>query len=616
MESYSPVVNTAGVTTTISSSSGVVFVDNPSPAGSLKYLTSKAFSKPARCWFESILQRNKLSLRLVGDKPTKPEQASAILFGKAVVSISGPLPSEAKNVRSSAGFWSLMFLTLALVQCTVFIIQGIAFAYCSERLIHRARSRALGAILHQDISFFDQKENTAGALATFLSVNATALAGISGATLGTILIAVSTLISAIAVGCAFGWKLGLVCSSLIPVLQRDLYNRASAGYASEAISAIHTVAALTRENDVSRHFKKSLSESAKQSLKANIKTSLMYTLAQSLLYACMGLGFWYGGRLIVHGEYSTFQFIVAYSAVIAGAFSAGLVFSFAPDIGGAARAAHSYKVLFDRRPLIDPRSSAGSRINFGNLKGQTEFRNVNFGYASRPAHQVLTNVSFAVQPGQHVALVGETGSGKSTIIALLERFYDPLSGSIFIDGKPISSLNVAEYRRSLGMVLQDPTLYDGTIRENMVFGLEVTSIPDQAIEAACKKANILDFILSLPLTPYGDGFSTLVGNRGSQLSGGQKQRLTLARALLRDPRILLLDEATSAVDSQSESLIQEALDKASEGRTTISIAHRLSTIQAADNILVLEAGRVIESGTHSTLMAKRGKYWDLWNAGR
>lgn len=212
----------------------------------------------------------------------------------------------------------------------------------------------------------------------------------------------------------------------------------------------------------------------------------------------MGLGFWYGGRLIVHGEYSTFQFIVAYSAVIAGAFSAGLVFSFAPDIGGAARAAHSYKVLFDRRPLIDPRSSAGSRINFGNLKGQTEFRNVNFGYASRPAHQVLTNVSFAVQPGQHVALVGETGSGKSTIIALLERFYDPLSGSIFIDGKPISSLNVAEYRRSLGMVLQDPTLYDGTIRENMVFGLEVTSIPDQAIEAACKKANILDFILSLP----------------------------------------------------------------------------------------------------------------------
>lgn len=298
------------------------------------------------------------------------EPTSAILFGKAVVSISGPLPSEAKNVRSNAGFWSLMFLTLALVQCTVFIIQGIAFAYCSERLIHRARSRALGAILHQDIPIFDQKENTAGALATFLSVDATALAGISGATLGTILIAVSTLISAIAVGCgcAFGWKLGLVCSSLIPVLvtcgflgvrftgdfeqQRDLYNRASAGYASEAISAIHTVAALTREHDVSRHFKESLLESAKQSLKANIKTSLMYALAQSLLYACMGLGFWYGGRLIVHGEYSTFQFIVAYSAVIAGAFSAGLVFSFAPDIGGAARAAQVTKFFLTGRSSI------------------------------------------------------------------------------------------------------------------------------------------------------------------------------------------------------------------------------------------------------------------------
>jgi ATP-binding cassette subfamily B (MDR/TAP) protein 1 len=400
------------------------------------------------------------------------------------------------------------------VQCAVFIVQGVAFAYCSERLIHRARSQALGAILHQDISFFDQKENTAGTLATFLSVDATALAGISGATLGTILIAVSTLISAIAVGCAFGWKLGLVCSSLIPVLvacgflgvrftgdfeqQRDMYNRASAGYASEVVSAIHTVAALTRENEVSRHFKQSLSESEKQSLKANIKTSLMYALAQSLLYACMGLGFWYGGRLIVSGEYSTFQFIVAYSAVIAGAFSAGLVFSFAPDIGSAAKAAHSYKILFDRKPLIDPRSSAGSRINSAELKGQIEFSNVNFGYASRSAHQVLTNVSFTVQPGQHVALVGETGSGKSTIVALLERFYDPLSGSIVIDGKPIKTLNVAEYRRSLGLVLQDQTLYDGTIRENLLFGLDASSISSQSIEAACKKANILDFIVSLP----------------------------------------------------------------------------------------------------------------------
>lgn len=267
------------------------------------------------------------------------EPASAILFGKAIISIS--LPNEGNLVRKQAGFWSLMFLTIAVIECLVFVIQGVAFAYCSERLVHRARNRALDAILHQDIIFFDKRENSAGVLAGFLSVEATALAGISGASLGTILIAVSTLISAIAVACAFGWKLGLVCSSLIPVLvgcgffcitlagrfeqQIEEFNNASASYASEAVSAIHTVAALTRETQVHEHFERSLDAVSQQALRANLKTSAAYALSQSLLYACMGLGFWYGGRLIISGEYSTMQFIVSYSAVIAGAFSAGLV---------------------------------------------------------------------------------------------------------------------------------------------------------------------------------------------------------------------------------------------------------------------------------------------------
>lgn len=272
------------------------------------------------------------------------EPVSAILFGKAIVAISHPLPSEGNLIRKQAGFWSLMFLTVALVQCLVFIVQGVAFAYCSERLVHRARDRALDAILHQDISFFDRKENGAGVLAGFLSVEATALAGISGASLGTILICISTLISAVAVACTYGWKLGLVCSSLIPILvacgflcitlagrfeqQTEEFNNASASYASEAVSAIQTVAALTREVDVHEQFKQSLDAVSRLALKANLKISAVYALSQSLLYACMGLGFWYGGRLIISGEYTTMQFIVSYSAVIAGAFSAGLVCKF------------------------------------------------------------------------------------------------------------------------------------------------------------------------------------------------------------------------------------------------------------------------------------------------
>ncbi|OBT71595.1 hypothetical protein VF21_09533 [Pseudogymnoascus sp. 05NY08] len=555
------------------------------------------------------------------------EPVSAILFGKAIISISHPLPSEGNLVRKQAGFWSLMFLTLALVQCLVFIIQGVAFAYCSERLVHRARDRALDAILHQDISFFDKKENGAGVLASFLSVEATALAGISGATLGTILVAVSTLISSVAVACAFGWKLGLVCSSLIPVLvacgflciklagrfeqQTEEFNNASANYASEAVSAIHTVAALAREQEVLEYFKQSLDSVSQLALTANLRTSVVYALSQSLLYACMGLGFWYGGRLIISGEYTTLQFIVSYSAVIAGAFSAGLVFAFAPDIGNAAKAAQSFKLLLDRRPRIDPRSSAGILISAEDMKGRIEFQNVSFEYASRPNHPVLSDVSFTVLPGQHVALVGETGSGKSTIVALLERFYDPVSGHILVDGKPIDSFNVATYRRMIGLVVQDPSLYDGSVRENLLFGLEPGAVTDESIENACRDANIIDFVTSLP-----DGFSTLVGNRGSQLSGGQKQRLTLARALLRDPKILLLDEATSAVDSQSEALIREALERVSKGRTTLSIAHRLSTVRGADAIIVLDEGKIVESGGHDDLMARKGRYWTLWTAGR
>ncbi|MCJ1310477.1 GTPase-activating protein [Agyrium rufum] len=553
------------------------------------------------------------------------EPVAAILNGEGLVAISLPLPEHAQEVLEQSAFWSWMICALAIAQCLVFMISGVSFAFCSEKLIRTARNRGLDALLHQDVTFFDRKENSAGALASFLSVEATALAGISGATLGTILIAVSTIVTCVAVSCAYGWKLGLVCSALIPVLFGCGYlsvhfsshaeqqivelNSASASYASEAVSAIQTVAALTREKDVLQEFKHSLARSTRPSLKGYFENSFIYALSQSLIYACMGLGFWWGGSLIIMGEYSTLQFVISYTAIVTGAFSAGMIFSFAPNMGTAAKASRRFQQLFNRRPQLDPRSTEGDPICFTEVGGRIDFEHVSFQYATRPDQLVLADISFTVLPGQHIALVGETGSGKSTVISLLERFYDVTSGTILLDRKPISSLNLATYRRTFGLVIQDPTLYNGTIRENMLFGLDPDSVTDEAIESACKDANILTFIQSLP-----DGFATLVGNRGSQLSGGQKQRLTLARALLRNPRILLLDEATSAVDSESESLIQEALERASQGCTTISIAHRLSTIKNADVIMVLHKGRIVESGTHDDLLRKRGKYFALSQA--
>lgn len=272
----------------------------------------------------------------------------------------------------------------------------------------------------------------------------------------------------------------------------------------------------------------------------------------------------------------------------------------------AKQAAQELKILFDRKPAIDSWSTDGARLE--SCEGTIEFRDVHFRYPTRPEQPVLRGLNLSVKPGQYIALVGASGCGKSTTIALLERFYDPLVGGIFVDGKEISSLNINDYRSYIALVSQEPTLYQGTIRENVLLGADRQDVPDSDIEFACREANIYDFIMSLP-----DGFSTVVGSKGSMLSGGQKQRVAIARALLRDPKILLLDEATSALDSESEHVVQAALDKAAKGRTTIAVAHRLSTIQKADVIYVFDQGVVVEHGTHGELMAKGGRYSELVN---
>jgi ATP-binding cassette subfamily B (MDR/TAP) protein 1 len=275
-------------------------------------------------------------------------------------------------------------------------------------------------------------------------------------------------------------------------------------------------------------------------------------------------------------------------------------------MGKAKQAAQELKFLFDRQPIIDSWSNDGQPVN--SIKGAVEFRNVNFRYPTRLEQPVLRGLNLSVKPGQYVALVGASGCGKSTTIALLERFYNPLAGGIYVDGKDISRLNLNDYRSFIALVSQEPTLYQGTIRENVILGTDREEVPDSEVDSACREANIYDFIMSLPA-----GFSTVVGSKGSLLSGGQKQRIAIARALLRDPRILLLDEATSALDSESEHVVQAALDKAAKGRTTIAVAHRLSTIQKADIIYVLDQGAVVESGDHAELMQMGGRYFELVN---
>lgn len=238
-----------------------------------------------------------------------------------------------------------------------------------------------------------------------------------------------------------------------------------------------------------------------------------------------------------------------------------------------------------------------------------EFRDVSFAYKSRDV-PVLSRLTLKIAPGQFAALVGASGCGKSTTISLLERFYDPTSGTILYNGQSLTDLDPAAFRKQVSLVSQEPTLYEGSIFDNV--SLSVDSATQEEVEQSCKDAQIHDFIASLP-----DGYATRLGPKGMSLSGGQKQRLSLARALLRKPKLLLLDEATSSLDSESEKLVQDAIERAAgdDGRTVIAVAHRLATIQKADVIFVLGSGKVLEQGDHQTLLRKRGVYFQMVSCG-
>ncbi|XP_066538695.1 mitochondrial potassium channel ATP-binding subunit isoform X2 [Hoplias malabaricus] len=249
--------------------------------------------------------------------------------------------------------------------------------------------------------------------------------------------------------------------------------------------------------------------------------------------------------------------------------------------------------------------TGGGRIPHKSLTGRVDFMNINFSYPTRPGHQILKNFSLTLPPCKTVAVVGESGGGKSTVAALLERFYDPANGVIMLDGLDIKTLDPSWLRgHVIGFISQEPVLFGTSVMENIRFGKPGAT--DAEVVAAAKQANAHTFITGFP-----DGYSTVVGERGVTLSGGQKQRIAIARALIKNPRILVLDEATSALDAESERVVQEALDRATTGRTVLIIAHRLSTIQGADLICVMSNGRVVESGTHSDLLSKGGFYAEL-----
>lgn len=437
--------------------------------------------------------------------------SQSIIFANLIEVLSAP---SALNYAAKVDLWSLVYLVLGMAGILVRLAQGLCFSYASEKLTSRAREVSMRAILRQDMEFFDQREHSSGALTAFLSSGATSLNSLSGAILGSVLSFCATIIGGVIVSLVVGWKLALVCTATIPfvagcgwvrlkilTLFDDKIQRtqdASASYASEAVTAIRTVASLSLERQVLHQYNGILSSAAASSLHSILKASALYAASQSVVFLCAALGFWYGGTLIASHEYDMRQFFICFAALISGSQSAGTIFSFAPDISKALHAGRDLQAILSSPSRINVYDSHGKPIDEkAASRRRLQLHHVSFRYPSRPQQLVLDRVSLTAEPGQSVAIVGTSGSGKSTILALIERFFEPGAGRISFADQDIAALDVNAYRGMISLVSQESTIFQGTIRENLLLGAK-QAVSEEDLANACKDANIYDFISSLP----------------------------------------------------------------------------------------------------------------------
>ncbi|RMY25666.1 hypothetical protein D0867_00584 [Hortaea werneckii] len=547
--------------------------------------------------------------------------AQAVLFSR----MFGTFQLQGQEAINEGNFWALMFFVLAIANLVIYFAMGWVCNIIMQKVTRRYRLETFNNTAKQDIAFFDKESNSTGAITSRLSTCATDLQELLGFNAGLILNNIVTVISCAILGIAYGWKLGLVCTfgALPPMLvcgyarirlemklDDDTAKRfaSSAAVAAEAVGAVRTVASLCLEETVLDQYRERLSIVAAKSRRTLLSTVFWYAITQSINFLAMALGFWYGGKLVSTGEYTTEQFFVVFIAIILGGENAAQFFSYTTSITKAQKAANYIFWLRSRTPAISIDQS-DNHPEDDEKDASVECAALEFAYPSRPNTKVIKGIDVNALAGKFVALVGPSGCGKSTMVSLLTRLYDPSSGYVAINDQNIKDVSPRRHRRRLALVQQEPVLYSGSIRENISMGLIESHEPSEAqIEKALRSANIFDFVQSLP-----EGLHTSLGNRGTQLSGGQRQRIAIARALIRDPRVLLLDEATSALDTESEKVVQAALmDAAKDGhRSTIAVAHRLSTIKDADVIYVFQAGRIVESGTHAALTARRGVYYEM-----
>ncbi|CAF4565097.1 unnamed protein product, partial [Rotaria socialis] len=517
--------------------------------------------------------------------------------------------------------FSIIFLLLGVATFAIRFLQFTAFAVSGSKLTERIRVKTFECLLRQEVAYFDRPENSCGAVCTRLSSDGSAVQQMTGPRLGIFCETFSMFLIAMILGFFYSWQIACIvflCILLICVLgyinirvqdqlskHSGMLQERAGSLAVEVLHNMRTIKQLTIEDVVLQQYSDFIWEKFRITRNYSIIIGLIMSGIWAMIAYNIAIIYWCVLVLIEHNEMKMNDIIKVFAFAMFFIQSIRSVLTMIEDFGTSLSAIHSFFELFDRTPLIDNGSTTGQELV--DFRGQIDFVQVNFSYPTRSQVRVLNNFQLSIQSGQRIALVGVSGSGKSTVIQLLERFYDVTNGKLCIDGVDIRQLNIHWVRSCFGLVSQEPILFDLTIAENIAYSRDDASIID--IIDAATKANIHEFIQNLP-----EGYQTRVGRKGSQLSGGQKQRIAIARALFRRPKVLLLDEATSAMDSHNEKIVQKVLEEIQTSdphQASLIIAHRLSTIRSCDLIGVLDKGYLVECDTHNELMQRRAAYYRM-----
>nr|KYP71725.1 ABC transporter B family member 5 [Cajanus cajan] len=539
-----------------------------------------------------------------------------VLLSSVIKTFFKPFPEMKKDSK----FWAVMFVILGLGSLLAIPARSYFFAVAGSKLIRRIRLISFEKVINMEVGWFDEPEHSSGAIGARLSADAASVRALVGDALGLLVQNIATALTGLIIAFVASWQLSFILLALVPLIGMNgyiqmkfmkgtsedakmMYEEASQ-VANDAVGSIRTVASFCAEEKVMELYRKKCEGPMNAGIRQGLISGTGFGVSFFLLFSVYATNFYAGARFVEAGKASFSDVFRVFFALTMASIGISQSSSLAPDSNKAKIATASIFRIIDRKSNIDPSDESGSTLD--SVKGEIMIRHVSFKYPSRPDIQIFRDLSLTIHSGKTVALVGESGSGKSTVIALLQRFYDPDSGQITLDGIEIQNLQLKWLRQQMGLVSQEPVLFNDTIRANIAYGKEGNATEAEIITAA-ELANAHGFISGLQ-----QGYDTVVGERGIQLSGGQKQRVAIARAIIKSPKILLLDEATSALDAESERVVQDALDKVMLSRTTVVVAHRLSTIKNADVIAVVKNGVVVEKGRHETLInIKDGFYASL-----